>query len=387
MGNATPQVGPGGTTVTPDESAGTGPAPHVAAREPFVSPAVETTIRVGLLVLLVAWCFLIVQPFLIPMVWGIIIAVASYPGYARLRTALGGRRVLAATLFTLLTLVVLIVPMVLLSGTLVDGARDLATGLEQGTIRVPPPPPGVGAWPLIGEWLQRFWQQASENLGAAIQMVGPQLKAAGTWLLSGAAGVGFGILQFVFALVIAGAILAHAEPAQTAAYAIAARLAGPRGADLAELAEATVRSVTRGILGVALIQATLAGLGFLAVGVPAAGLWALVALFLSVVQLGVFPVVIPVLIYVFATADTVTAVTFLVWSAFVGSIDNVLKPILLGRGVAVPMAVIFVGAIGGFLSSGIIGLFVGAVVLVLGYKLFMAWLYEGEAPEAGRRTP
>jgi predicted PurR-regulated permease PerM len=187
-------------------------------------------------------------------------------------------------------------------------------------------------------------------------------------------------LQFIFAVAIAGVLLARAEAGKGAAEAVALRLAGERGRDFAALAEATVRSVTRGILGVALIQASLAGLGFLAVGVPAAGLWALIALLLSVVQVGVFPVVIPVLIYVFFTADTLTAVLFLIWSIFVGSIDNVLKPILLGRGVAVPMAVIFVGAIGGFLSSGIIGLFVGPVVLVLSYKLFLAWLYEAQVP-------
>jgi predicted PurR-regulated permease PerM len=345
----------------------------------FVARVVEATIRVGLLALLVAWCFEIVQPFVVPTVWGIIIAVAAYPGYARLQSALGGRRVLAATVFTLVALVVLIVPTVLLSGTLVEGARTLATDFQEGTLRVPAPPEGVGSWPFIGEWVERFWRQASENLGAALQRVGPQLKTVGAWLLSGAAGVGVGILQFVLALVIAGALLAHAEPAERTAYALFRRLAGDRGGDFARLAEATVRSVTRGILGVALIQALLAGLGFLAVGVPAAGLWALVALLLSVIQVGVFPVVIPVLIYVFSTADTPTFVVFLIWSLFVGSIDNVLKPILLGRGVAVPMAVIFVGAIGGFLSSGIIGLFVGSVVLVLSYKLFLAWIYE-EAP-------
>lgn len=344
--------------------------------ERLMSRVVEATIRVGLLGLLAAWCFVIVQPFIVPAVWGVIIAVATYPGYARLEGLLGGRRVLAAGLFTVVALVVLVVPATLLSGTLVEGARALATGLYEGTIRIPPPPEGVAAWPLVGEWLERFWTQASENLGAAAQMIGPQLKVAGTWLLAAAAGMGVGLLQFILALVIAGVLLAHAEPAERAAHAIARRLAGERGADFAELAEATVRSVTRGILGVALIQAMLAGLGFLAVGVPGAGLWALIALLLSVVQVGVFPVVVPVVIYVFSTADTATAIVFLIWSAFVGTIDNVLKPILLGRGVAVPMAVIFLGAIGGFLSSGIIGLFVGSVVLVLGYKLLLAWLYE-----------
>lgn len=137
-----------------------------------------------------------------------------------------------------------------------------------------------------------------------------------------------------------------------------------------------MRSVTKGILGVALIQAILAGIGFMVMGIPGAGLWALLCLLLSTVQIGIFPINLPILIYVFATADTMPAVLFLIWSLIVGSLDNVLKPLVLGRGVSVPMAVIFVGAIGGFITSGIIGLFVGAVVLALGYKLVLAWVYE-----------
>ena len=147
-----------------------------------------------------------------------------------------------------------------------------------------------------------------------------------------------------------------------------------------------MRSVTRGILGVALIQATLAGLGWLVVGIPAAGLWALVALILSTVQIGILPITIPVLFYVYSAADPLTFALFLVWSLFVGTIDNILKPLLLGRGVKVPMLVIFVGAIGGFLSSGIIGLFVGSVVLVLGYQLLLAWLRGGRGVVRARRA-
>ena len=176
-----------------------------------------------------------------------------------------------------------------------------------------------------------------------------------------------------------GVLLASTQVAAQTARTFGARLAGDQGADFIDVAEATVRSVARGILGVALIQSLLAGLEFLVVGIPGAGLWALIALFFSVIQLGVFPVTIPIVIYVFATADIVTAVIFLIWSLFVGLIDNVLKPILLGRGVKVPMLIIFVGSIGGFISSGIIGLFTGAVVLALGYKLFLAWLDGTEA--------
>ena len=352
----------------------------------FVNNALEATIRIGLLVLLAAWCFEIVKPFVIPIAWGIIIAVGAYPAFLSLRRRLGGRRVLSATLITLVGLLVLIVPTVMLSGTLIDSAQGLAEGLQEGTIAVPPPSERVKEWPMVGEKLYAYWTQASENLAATLAKIAPQLKAVGSWLLSTAAGAGFAILQFVIAIVLAGVFLANAEAGGKATYAIAARLAEEKGAEFAKLAESTVRSVTRGILGVALIQSLLIGVGFLVMDIPGAGLWVLLCLILSVVQIGPFPVVLPVLIYVFSTADTVPAVLFLIWSLLVGSVDNVLKPILLGRGVEVPMAVIFVGAIGGFIASGIIGLFVGAVVLVLGYKLFLAWLLDtSEATQATTR--
>ena len=345
----------------------------------FVSNALEATIRIGILALLAAWCFSIVKPFIIPIAWGIIIAVAEYPGYLKLRRALGGRSASAAAVIALLGLVLLITPTVMLSSTLVDSVHGLARGLQEGTIAVPPPPETVREWPVVGDNLYAFWEQASQNLATALGNITSQLKAIGSWLLSTAAGAGFGILQFVIAIVIAGFLLASAERGAKAARAIAIRLAGDKGAEFAKLAEATVRSVTRGILGVAIIQALLAGLGFMVMGIPGAGLWALLCLLLSVIQIGVLPITLPAVIYVFSTADTVPAIVFLVWSVFVSILDNILKPVLLGRGVEVPMAVIFIGAIGGFISSGIIGLFVGAVVLVLGYKLFLAWLVD--APE------
>ena len=346
----------------------------------FVRRAVEAAIRIGLIALLVAWCFEIVRPFIVSVVWGIIIAVAVYPGYRPVESVLGGRHVLAATLFTLLMLVLLIGPTVMLAGTLVDGAERLAVKLTDGTLTIPPPMEDVAGWPVIGEPLGKFWRLASEDLGGALNQIRPQIAAAGRMLVSAAADTGLAILQFVLAIIIAGVLLAHAHGGGETAYAIGTRLAGDRGADYAELGQATVRSVARGILGVALIQSLLAGLGFLAVGVPGAGLLALVCLLLAVVQIGPAVVLIGTVIYVFSTADTFTAVIFLIWSIFVGLIDNVLKPVLLGRGVKVPMVVIFVGAIGGFLASGIIGLFVGSVVLAFSFTLFKAWLAEPPQP-------
>jgi predicted PurR-regulated permease PerM len=260
--------------------------PEPLSDQIFVRKAVEAAIRIGLVALLVAWCFQIVRPFIVPVVWGIIIAVAVHPGYRRLEAALGNRRTIAATLFTLLMLILLIGPTVMLAGTLAESAQRLAADLTDGTLSIPAPPESVGSWPLIGEPLERFWRLASVNLAAALGEIRPQIAAFGHWLLSTVAELGLDILQFVLAIVIAGVFLANAQGGGQTARAIATRLAGERGADYAELGQATVRSVARGILGVALIQSLLAGLGFLAVGVPGAGLLALVCLLLAVVQIG-----------------------------------------------------------------------------------------------------
>jgi len=344
----------------------------------FLTRATEATIHVGLVVLLAYWCFQIFQPFFDTIVWGIIIAVATHPVYLRLKSSLGGRGKLAATLITVMALVLLIVPALMLSGTLFDAVHMLSAGIRDGSLRVPPPPEKVNSWPIIGEHLYRTWNLASTNLEAALSKMAPHLKGLGAWLLGSAAGTGASILKFVISIIIAGVLLAQAGQGHHAAQALAARLAGQRGGELMDLAAATVRSVTQGILGVALIQSILSGLGCLVAGVPGAGLWALLVLLLVVVQLPSLLVLGPIIIYVFSTADTVTAVLFMVWSLLVGLSDNFLKPILLGRGVQVPMVVIFIGAIGGFITSGIIGLFVGATILTLGYKLFLAWLQEAD---------
>jgi predicted PurR-regulated permease PerM len=366
---------------------------HVSTDKAFLNRTVEATVRLGLIAILGLYCFQIVQPFIIPVVWGVIIAVAVHPNYRLLQRVLGERQTLAAMLFVILALVLLITPTFMLSDTLVTGVTTLAKSLSEGTLTIPMPPESVAGWPLIGQPLDKFWRLASVNLAGALGEVEPQLRVLGKWLLSGAAGAGIGILQFIAAIVIAGVILRHDESGKRISYAIARRLAEEHGADFIDLARATIRSVARGILGVALLQSILAGLGFLAVGVPAAGLWAFMCLLLSVVQIGILPVTIPVLIYVFAKTPATTAVIFLIWSILVGMLDNVLKPLLLGRGVNVPMAVIFVGAIGGFLASGIIGLFIGSVILVLGYELLLGWLEldAGKSPDkdasTGNATP
>ena len=340
--------------------------------------ALETTLRIGLVLLLVVWCFQIVRPFVTPILWGLILAIAVAPAYLRVTSAVGGRRKLAASLFVLLGLALFILPAIKLSGTMIAGLRELAAEFHSGELRIPPPPERVTDLPLIGARVGAFWSLAASNLEAALSQMSPQLKALGAWLVSAAANVGLGILQSIFSIVIAGVFLANGVRSQAGLQRFMERLVGANGRRFVALAESTIRSVAVGIVGVAIIQSTLAGIGLAVAGIPGAGLLALAALFLCIVQLGPTLVLLPAVIYSFSTDTKIAAGLFLVWCIFVALVDNFLKPLLLGRGVDAPMLVIFMGAIGGFLSMGIIGLFVGAVVLVLFHTLVMTWLNEAQ---------
>ncbi len=356
------------------------PAPR---DEDLVSKLVESAIRIGILFVLASWCFQIMRPFVMPVVWGLVLAIAMYPAHRSLNQVLGGdRRALAAAMLAILMLVVLVIPAVVLTETVLSGAETVASGLQAGTFHVAPPPDAVREWPLVGPRVHAFWLLLSENIGSALAPIRPQLETFGRGLVSVAASTGFGLLIFLVAIIISAVLMSKADAGARFAQAVGRRLAGDRGQEFIDVAGATVRSVARGILGVAMIQAVLAGIGFLAVGVPGAGLWALVVMFLSIIQVGMLPIGVPIIIYVFYTADPVVAVVFTIWTVLVGLLDNFLKPMLLGRGVPVPMLIIFVGAIGGFLSAGIVGLFVGSVVLALGYRLFLLWL--GQEVEASK---
>ena len=353
----------------------------------YLNRAVEVSIHLGLVALLAAACFLILSPFIAVVAWGMIIAIAGHPAYVKLKNLVGRRSGLAAVLFASLLLFALIVPIVMLSQTLIEGSQFIAARLQSGTLAVPPPPANVATWPVIGKPLNDLWALASSNLSDALGRVAPQLKSAASQVLSAAATVSLGVLQFFVATVIAGFLLANSTQGARVSRKFAIHLFGNRGEEFETLAAATVRSVTTGILGVALIQALLAGLGFLVMRIPGAGLWALLFLVAAVLQVG-GPVLIPFVIYVFATTATTKAVAFLIWCILVGLLDNVLKPLLLGRGLPVPIVVIFLGAMGGFLVMGIIGLFVGPVILSVGYRLLLTWLDEGTEPaqDSGEAT-
>ncbi len=345
-------------------------------------------VRLGLLFLLMYWCFLIIAPFIHLVIWGAIIAVAVYPLHTKIAARLMNRHKLSATLLALLALAVLITPVVVLSGSMIDSVQIWSADIERGSFEVPPPADRVQEWPVIGEDVYSAWQLASENLTAAAETYAPQLEGLRNALAGAAAGAGSGILQMILSIVIAGVFLASADASVAGTRAVVNRLVGPRGPKLIALTEATVRSVAQGVLGVAIIQFILAGVGLMAAGVPAAGIWAFLVLMLAIIQLPPILILAPIILYVFSVADPLTATLFAIWSVLVSSSDVVLKPLLLGRGLDVPMLVILLGAIGGMILSGIVGLFVGAVVLVLGYELVEFWVTEGDsAAESPASTP
>jgi predicted PurR-regulated permease PerM len=347
---------------------------HAINNRNFIDDSLKPAIRIGLIALLVWWCFLIFRPFLIPVLWAIIIAVAAYPFYRKLENGLGGRSKLAAALFTLAAIALLMVPTVLLFGSLIDHVKELSADLKNGTLTIPAPTDSVATWPVIGESVHKFWYSASVNLQATLLRIGPQLKEIAGDLLYSGGELALGVIQFVFSIMIAGVFLARAENCHTILNKIIRSVVGERGGELVDLSSATVRSVAQGVLGIAIIQSLLAGVGMLIVEVPGAGFWAFLVLLLAIVQLPPLLVLAPVIFYVFSVSSQTTAVIFAIWSLFVSISDSFLKPLLLGRGVRIPMLVILVGAIGGMMLSGIIGLFVGAVVFSLGFTLFQAWL-------------
>jgi predicted PurR-regulated permease PerM len=340
----------------------------------YLNKSLEVVIRVGLVIGLVFWCFLILKPFLLITLWSIILAVAVYPMYNKLRIVLGNRRIIASLIVTLIMLFIIILPIILLGSSLAEGVIYLKNVLTSGNSIIPHPDPAVREWPLIGASLYDLWSHASLNMAEVAVEYKEQLTSGLAWFLSALTNAGLGLMIFIGSVIISGVMLVFSVQSGSGAKLLAVRLMGEKGEEMIENAEVTVRNVARGILGVAFIQAFLAGIGFLVAGIPGAGFWALIGFILGVVQIGIGPVIIGVLIYAFLKLPMLTAILLLIYSIIPMVVDNVLKPILLGRNAPVPMLVVFLGAIGGFISMGIIGLFIGAVVLSLGYDLFLVWL-------------
>ena len=355
-----------------------------SAQRTFIGNSVAAAIQIGLLFLMATWCLKIISPFIGIVSWAAIIAVAVYPLHCKLAGLLGGRKKSSVVLIVLLALSVLLVPTWTLTGSSIDTAKQLATSLDEGTLHVPPPADKVADWPLVGKRVHKVWSEAATNLASFVENHQDQLKAFSSWLFKAVAGTAAGILGFAASIIIAGVLMLSADTSYQAFRSVGHRLHGERGADFTDLAVATVRSVAKGVLGVALIQTFLAAIGLIVMDVPGAGIWAAIILVLAIMQLPPLLVLGPIAVWVFSVADPVPATIFAVYSLIVSFSDGLLKPLFLGRGVDVPMLVILLGAIGGMITSGIIGLFIGAVILALGYQLFRFWLDEGKEEETAQ---
>lgn len=339
-----------------------------------VKTAIEIAVNLTLIAIIVIWCFNIIKPFISIIIWAAVIAISMWKPFLKLQSMMGGNRKLALALFTILGLAIVIVPAWMFVGSIVDSATQVTQSLESGEFKVDPPSESVKEWPVVGNKVYASWSQAATNFEAWLEDNAETVKAIAGGAAKRAAGIGVGALQFIISTLIAAAFLANADNLVRGVRVLFARLMGDKADGMMKLSGATVTSVAVGVLGISFIQASLAGIGMMVVGVPAAGVLALLVLIFCIAQLPPWLILFPVIGYVYSVESGTVATVFAVWAVVVSFLDMVLKPIMLGRGVEAPMLVILLGAIGGMLMSGIIGLFVGAVVLALGYKLMEAWL-------------
>ncbi len=341
----------------------------------------DVLLRLGLIAVLAIMCLRIVSPFVGLILWALILAVALYPLHQRLAKRLNGRQGRAATLIVLVGILLIGVPSAMLGSSFAGHVSDVYAAFENNEITIKQPDPAVAEWPVVGKKIYQVWGAAARDLPGLLKNMQPQLEKLAKFLLSGAASTAGGILSFLGSLIIAGIMMAYGQSGSLAMRRVTSRLTGPeKGPRLHKLSTATIRSVATGVIGVAIIQALLLGVGFIWAGIPGAGVLAFIVLLFGIAQLPAAVVSIPAIAYLWWTGDsTMTNVFFTVYLLVAGMADNVLKPLLLGRGVEAPMPIILLGALGGMVTGGIIGLFLGAVVLAVGYQIFMEWVAEGDS--------
>ena len=343
----------------------------------------DTLMRVGLIIALIGLCFQVFAPFLHLTVWSIILAVTLFPLHRMLARRIGGKQGLASVILVILGIGLIVIPTWLLIISFADSLQSLISAVQQNTLHVPPPREGVQNWPIVGKNVHEFWSKAHGDLPALVQTMQPKIGDLARSALSMVASIGTTMLLFLASFIVANIILAYGDAGARGGRAIFSRIAGSsRGEALANLALSTIRAVALGVIGVAAIQALLIGLALLLAGIPVAGVLAIVALVLGIAQVPALIITLPVIIYIWASGNysTTMAIVHTIILLVTGIADNVLKPLMLGRGVNIPMPVILFGALGGMASGGILGMFVGATVFALGYELFTTWVAANPEP-------
>ncbi len=338
---------------------------------------IDITIRLGFLLLIVGWCITLLVPFTSVILWGIILAMAASPFYDSVLKRMGGRRKLSAFIVVVAGLLIIAIPTWLFLDSIIAGVSNLKSQFDIGNLTIPLPNKKIEDWPVIGPRLFEFWTDISKNFGATLGKYNKQLIEVGNVFLKQLMSIGGSVLQMIIAIIIAGVLLITHSVEDTMR-SLFRKLTGERGDEFTQIVQKTVNNVVKGVIGVAIIQAVLVGVGFLLAGVPYAGFWALIVMILAILQLPAIIVVFPVILYLFSELNLVPAILWTIYLILAGASDNILKPVILGKGAPVPMLVIFLGVLGGFITSGFIGLFTGAIVLSIGYKLFISWLKPQE---------
>lgn len=345
---------------------------------------IDLAIRLAFLGLLAYFSFSLVSPFIAIVLWAVILAVAVYPVHSWATRILGGRSKLASFAITMIGLAITTGPLALLATSLLQSLEFLADGLKTGSLPLPAPNEAVKDWPLIGKGLYKNWALATTNFSAFIKQNSDLLKSGGSAVLGLAASLGGSVLTFVMSIIIAGFIFGSSGKLADGARLFTTRIAGDRGGSFVDLAGATIRNVSRGVIGISLLQTILAGIGLIMADIQAAGLIAFGVLVLGIIQVGPSILLIPVIIWCWTWMDTGPAILFSVYMLAVALMDNVLKPIVMSKGLQTPMLVIFIGVIGGTFTQGLIGLFVGPIVLALAYELLMAWVASDAADRSAQ---
>jgi len=342
------------------------------------------TFAVLALALLVATSLWVLRPFLGPTIWATMVVVATWPLMLRVQRWVGGRRWLAVLMMTLLLLLLFMVPLVLAITTIVQNADQIVVWTKLATsYRLSSTPPAwLLALPMVGGKLASLWEQAvGSGIDGMLQRLTPYAGNLTKWFVGEVGGIGFLLLQFVMAVAIAAILYASGEEAADQVRRFAQRLAGDRGASTVKLAGDAIRGVALGVGVTALVQSVLGGIALAIVDVPFAGLLSALMFMLCIAQVGPSPVLVPAVIWVFYQGQIGWGVFLLICAVVITLMDNVLRPALIRLGADLPLLLIFAGVIGGLLAFGLVGIFVGPVVLAVGYMLLESWIDEGDPPD------
>ncbi|WP_431241330.1 AI-2E family transporter [Flavobacterium sp. P21] len=340
----------------------------------------DTILQLFFIFLIVGFCLKLLLPFFMPILWAVILSVVFFPMFDFLQRILKGRKTLASVIITIVIIAVMLVPLIYFLKAAIANFLELKNNFEAGTLKITPPGQNIKEWPIIGKPLYEFLLMMSTDLEQGVVKYQDQIKEFSSKIMGSILSSGAAFLQFILSVIIAGVLLVTGG--KTFAMKFLRKIAGNKADEIMTISVSTIYQVVKGILGVAVIQTIIQAIGLFMADIPYAGILTLICLVFSILQIGPIIINIGVIVYLFSTGDSGYAIFWTIFFIISGLSDNVLKPLLLGKGALVPMLIIFLGVIGGFIMSGFIGLFVGPIVFSIGYKLFIAWLDDNAETEA-----